>query len=586
MAQYGINPNKDADRMRLFNALDYSWKQLRIFRENRLWLIQQYVGQHYSGGGAENKVPLNVIELAINTYQRSISANNPRVMVSSEKRELRSTAWTISLAVNKVLERMNFVGSLRKTLVDAMFSLGIMKVGLAYCHSEDIGGEHVDMTKIFAEPVSLDDWIHDMTAKDIRYATFMSNKYELPYEFVMESKQYKNKDNLQVGGKFNAGGKDAKTITAGAAAEENGLYKLIQLRDVWLPHEKLFLTITDDSNRRPLRILEWDGPDCGPYHTLGFADVPNNSMPLAPAATWRDFADILNILFRKLKNQAERQKNIPTYEPASAEDMERLVNAEDGKSQKVKRVAGIGEMKMGGIDPANFAFMLKTYSLFSDFNGNISALAGLGPQSSTVGQDKMILESASKRVADMQDKFYEFTKEVVESIVLYILTDPYMHHEVMKKYRGANVEIPTILSALTMKGEMGDYDFEIEPYSMHHSTPATKLATINAFTQQIIPMLPALQQQGIGFDWENWAEINARYSAVPEIQDLLIFSEAPAPDPDVGDLGKMPTETTRTNVRINRPGATQQGADEALIQKMMGGNMQDSQENGMFRQTG
>ena len=64
----------------------------------------------------------------------------------------------------------------------------------------------------------------------------------------------------------------------------------------------------------------------------------------------------------------------------------------------------INTFKFGGIDQQNLAFLLQVKNLFNYYGGNIDTLGGLGPQSSTVGQDRLISESASRRLADTRKR--------------------------------------------------------------------------------------------------------------------------------------------------------------------------------------
>lgn len=56
--------------------------------------------------------------------------------------------------------------------------------------------------------------------------------------------------------------------------------------------------------RDPIRIVDWEGPESGPFCILGFSEVPDQTMPLAPAATWYDLHNMINVLYRKMRRQA------------------------------------------------------------------------------------------------------------------------------------------------------------------------------------------------------------------------------------------------------------------------------------------
>ena len=76
-------PHKDIDFKRLRTAVDWSVSQLEKPRNQRVEMIQQYVGSHYARGGAEDHVPVNLLELAATIYVRALAARSPTVMVTT-----------------------------------------------------------------------------------------------------------------------------------------------------------------------------------------------------------------------------------------------------------------------------------------------------------------------------------------------------------------------------------------------------------------------------------------------------------------------------------------------------------------------
>src|SRR5208337_3159153 len=101
------------------------------------------------------------------------------------------------------------------------------------------------------------------------------------------------------------------------------------LRDVWLPKEQLLLTVGCNTNTL-LKVVEWEGPECGPYYKLGYSDVPGNLLPLPPVALWRDLHELSNKLFRKLGNQAEGQKTVLGFTGGDEESVSNFQKASDG----------------------------------------------------------------------------------------------------------------------------------------------------------------------------------------------------------------------------------------------------------------
>jgi len=79
-----FNPSTPSDISQLSKSVGYSWGQGEIFRTNRLKVIRQYVGKNYSKKGSADKVPVNLLELAINIYLQRLVAQNPAVDITTD----------------------------------------------------------------------------------------------------------------------------------------------------------------------------------------------------------------------------------------------------------------------------------------------------------------------------------------------------------------------------------------------------------------------------------------------------------------------------------------------------------------------
>ncbi len=65
---------------------------------------------------------------------------------------------------------------------------------------------------------------------------------------------------------------------------------------------------------------------------------------------------------------------------------------------------------------------------------------------------------------------------------------------------------------------------------------------------------------------------------MPELKDVVVFQEPPREPAVEGDpQPRKPTRTHRTYERINTPGGTRKGKEDALTQVLMGGKVQDAE---------
>ena len=102
----------------------------------------------------------------------------------------------------------------------------------------------------------------------------------------------------------------------------------------------------------------------------------------------------------------------------------------------------------------------------------------------------------------------------------------------------------------------------------------------------VVPSLPMMSQQGLGIDYKELLNTYSRYADLPELKDIIVgLEDVPPGSQEMGrDSGGSPATTHRVNERISRPGASPQGAEQTLVNTMMGGNPQQSEQNAMARE--
>ena len=78
----------ETDIKQLTMAMEHARRKLQPYRERRFAAVQEYVGYNYSDTGSQDRMPVNFLELAVNTYRRQIAAANPQVIVTSKNVQL------------------------------------------------------------------------------------------------------------------------------------------------------------------------------------------------------------------------------------------------------------------------------------------------------------------------------------------------------------------------------------------------------------------------------------------------------------------------------------------------------------------
>jgi hypothetical protein len=562
MSDLGVNFKQ------LQTAVDWSIRQLAAPRRNRIDAIKQYVGSHYADGGTDKRVPTNFLELAVTIYTRQLAARAPLAMITTGSRALRPYARDMEIAINQVPDEIDLGGTLRRSVVEALFSFAVVKTGI--CSSGTCVMGH-DYGKPFADLVSIDDYFCDMSAKTRGNIQFEGNDYWMPIEDARSLFGADiDPDKHTVTG--DQGETRAESITTEEGADMYS--EKVWLRDVWIPRSRKLATYGVKSLKL-LRVVDWDGPaDQGPYHVLGFSDVPGNLLPLPPVSLWMDMHELGNSLFRKLGRQADSKKTVAAFQGGNDDDVESLKKASDGEGiryngQKPEAIT------VGGIDAPTLAFYLQIRDLFSYFAGNLDALGGLAPMTDTVGQDKLLSEAASSRLKNMGERTVDFTKGIFKSIAWYEWTDPIRRRTIEKPVKGTDVTVRGVWSKETRQGDFLDYNFDIDVFSMQDDSPSTKLQKIGtALERFVFPIMPMLEAQGGRIDLQELVDLIGRLGNVPELSDIVTFQspevsgQQPQGDPRPA---AMPANTTRTYERVNRPGGSRSGKDTAMMQLLMGG---------------
>jgi hypothetical protein len=299
---------------------------------------------------------------------------------------------------------------------------------------------------------------------------------------------------------------------------------------------------------------------------------------------------LANTIFRKLGRQAERQKTNPVYRAGAEAEAERRKEANDGEWVRSDDPGATNVVSSGGIDQTNLAFLLQVKDMYFTLGGNLDALGGLSPQAETLGQDQLLLGSATNRLVDMQDRTTEGVTNVIRALMWYEWTDPLRSRKLKFRVPGTSIDMELNWTPEQREGDMIQYEMVVQPYSMVSSSPGSKLQAISqVFDRFIAPYQPQMQEQGVGVNFENLMRTISKYGNLPELEDMLDFGQPPPVDVAGGGSASSPRQapvTTRNNVRTNIPGANRQGADTALAAILAGGRMNQDQTRSIGRQKG
>lgn len=565
---------------RLKNSVGHAYRQLRQYRVGVRRLNEQYAGPHY---GMESSSPdyaakpekfLNLMRQALSAHVMLLAANNPQVLVTSHKLELRPFAKVYQIAMNNFLKRIDFQSTLEQWVRDAFFWIGIIRIHMAdsgrVVHEGDI---YMDPGIPFVSNISLDDFVYDANAKKWTECQFMGDIYRLPVDTIKNSGQYEGKEvrDLQPSGKFSGTEERVQSLSFGWELQDDEVQPMADLMDLWLPRKKVIRTYivknrSSDSlqlHGKPIAEIKWKGSELGPYKRMHFDTVSDNVMPLSTAADLFPLDRSINNIFRKNNHKARRRKEVHFFTPSAEDDANRAKRASDGDFVQSNAPNEINTVATGGVDAGLHGFMLNEIDLFDRMSGNLPAILGLGSSADTATGERLINAGANGRMNQLQGYVAKPLAETIKDLGFLIWEDPYLeipHRVDVEGLEGFSYDASWMPA--DREGELTDYQLDVDVYSLQGQGPLQRANTINKLLGEIyLPLSGMIMQQGGAIDFARLVNLHADLYNIPRLKEIITFSTTPNVLGEDAGAKKAPT-SNRTYERHSSSG-DQGGAPDA-----------------------
>jgi hypothetical protein len=546
---------KDFDLSRLCEAMQVGRESLRFFREARKAAVEQAAGKFYSENSSGSPdVPVNIIAQFQSVVGRALIAKAPRVMLSTHDSRQTAAVDAMETWVNEEIVRTNLAGTFARIVTDGLYSVGIAKIALGTPCDAAIKAWGLKGGQPFIDRVDLDDFVFDQYARDWTECAFIGHRYRCPLDVAnaLYRKGKKEKLTTQLPSDYNAEGDERISVVArGYRPQKGEMYDMVDLWEVYLPRERLIVTLKDDETRgrpmddEPLYVQPWVGPADGPYLMLGFDLVPGQTMPGSPIQKIMPLHLFVNRSFRKLMRETDALKRTLPVRGGAIEDGQKLKQTSDGEMFECDNADTLKELRTGGPDPVLAQFFQQAYQLADRAAGNLSLLSGAAAQSRTASQDKMLDENSSRMITDLQETAITFTAEALKRLMWFW----WYHPQKVMKSAFSPPEVPELsitrkvypagqpMPGKQMRRNGPMPTLNVDPYSVIHKTPQSRLAFIDGVVGQMIPLTPILQSQGVAFDANAYLEIQAKYGDEPDLKK--VFKYSPPPE-EVAGAGKPP----------------------------------------------
>jgi len=562
----------------------HHYEQMKVLRDSREKFLSAASGTLYPHSPNTHGLHdiLGLMRQAAEAMSLSMAAQQPRVLIAPTKVQNGPFSMHFENAIDRYARTMNLGKVLQDIVRNAFYSLGVAKIHMAEGAAIQIeSDEWMDSDRPFVESRSLTHMSYDTSAPDFRFCSFISDRYLVRMSDVLDNRDFKGSVKRKIErlaqSQTEAQREEWGRSISGASSNIGEWYDTIYLADCFCPKDGIVYTFPVDARYRcmtddPLLSLEWDGEEEGPYRFLNLGPVPDKSTPSAPAQNLLLLHNLINTLYRKLKDQTERQKNIQVGPKGSEDDAEVVRAAEDGEFITITSPQEINQIVVDGPNQSNFAFALNALQQFSKQAGNLEHQLGLGAQADTASQEGMISEGVGRVAAAQQARFVDFTRDVVKQLGKLLWHDQVTEVPMTRQVEGTDISYDDTwqggMQEESRIGDFVDYEIDIIPYSMEYRSPRQRLADIDETWDRIMSIAPMVMQMGMVPNVQEYLRLRARYTSTPEMESLFLMNQMP-PQEEGGDQAAASGPGGGEYVHRSQPSGMSSGTEDQAIQQMM-----------------
>lgn len=533
----------EAKLTRLKNALPREYSALDKLRKQRSRLLSVGAGPNYphrvdedGWEGCDDLLP--IMQQAAKAEAISLAANCPRIRCMATRVDRLPFARHYEDALNLYSRNMHLEEAAQECVINAFFSMGIMKVYMA--ESVPIwleSSEWMDPGKPFAQSLSPHHLVYDTGATAYRNCQLIADRYRVRFDDVTTDTRFSSKVRKRL--------KEVGPLTTVEMAkdepwrmlkfDDTDIMPMMYLSDVFLPDEGRIYTFAVDSSFNVLGDgplsdpIEWTGREEGPFHFLNLGPVPDKTTPSSPAQNLELLANAGNSLYRRLLDQAKAQRTL--IQVPSAIDDKEITAAQNARDLSfIRSDAPLVQTRIGGADQNNFAFMLNTLEQGNKFAGNTDMRLGLGAVTDSVGQEGLVAQGVSRSEGYHQQIFAKFMRGVVKELGRLLFEAKTVRFDMTRRIdEHISVDDPWLeaVEEGSRLGEFTDYDLDIEVESMPYKSSSQRVQELQQTLAEIAPWAPLVMQQGLMPNIPYYLQEKARLLNNSCLENLLMSVAPP-----------------------------------------------------------
>ncbi|KKL78881.1 hypothetical protein LCGC14_2020400, partial [marine sediment metagenome] len=383
-------------------------------------------------------------------------------------------------------------------IIDAFFGIGIAKTGIsASGELLQYGDQNIDPGQIYTKLVSIDDFVFDPVCTDLYESALLGDRIRVPRQIMLDTDGYDHDLVMRLPKSKYGDHRKAEEISKRDAAqlEMINLQDYVDVVEVWIPEAQAIATVPDPYQTtfdEYIRLTDYYGPKEGPYTFLSFTPpVPKNPLPVAPVSLLYDIHIMANRMFKKIMDQADRQKDILGYHPSVADEAEDIRTAEDGDSIAMTDPKMAQVFSYGGQSRNNEVMLQEMQMWYNYMAGNPDQMAGNMTAGTKGGKEtatrsNILQGNASITTDDAKHIIYTQTAEVGKKEAWYLHTDPLINMPLTKRV-SRDEQIQLSLTPEQRQGDVLDFIFKIKAKSMTRLNPEVKSKRVMEFGTNLLP---------------------------------------------------------------------------------------------------
>lgn len=504
-------------------SIDKAVKAARIARRKheRFWTRyrKEIVGSWYRGREEGIQRIINYPYLFETTFMPELCARLPEPNVTATLMDTYAIhAQSMRTALVAIARRQKFLEQLRLAVADSFYAAGFIKTGLDSAIDGDAPApgsfygdpEWLEPTMPFAERISPFDMLWDDAAQGWDRCAYIGNEFFRDRNLVLADPRY---DPAALQGIESADAllDDETPQRRRFEHYEGDLPEFVRLIEFFVRPTRQLYTLIEYAKDcfRIIRKVPYVGPPNGCYHKIGYKDVVDRVMPLAPAAAWFEQYIELEINERKANEQAQAEKRVVTAEEDAAQAAKKFKAARP--DDLIVGAKGISEIHTGGVTAERLTYIQRCEALLERSSGVTDLKRGVSKSSETATESSILQSNANVKIADMRRAIARTAQEVYEDWKWYFLYTPsIMVRDTMMMPDGmpAEVEIqggPEIdpVYGMPIPNQPGpdDYRVDVDPDTLYADTSQIKQAQVVQDLQIAAGTLgPLLAQVGAMLD--------------------------------------------------------------------------------------